>query len=65
MKAFWQAEAERLKAANNIEKEARGAERTAAGRPTSGAAAFLDDAKTRAADLFDGKPDLDGRADTR
>lgn len=63
MKAFKKAEAERLLAARAAEKEARDAERAAAGQPTSGPAAVLNDAKARAADLFDGKPDLDGKAD--
>ncbi|UVJ41026.1 hypothetical protein [Arthrobacter sp. CJ23] len=63
VKALKQADNERLKAAKQAEKEARDAERAAAGRPTSGPAAFLDEAKGRVADVFDGKPDLDGKPD--
>lgn len=58
MKALKQAEKERLQA----EKEA---ERAAAGRPTSGPAATLGDAKARIADVFDGSPDFDGKPDQK
>ncbi|OFI38809.1 hypothetical protein BIU82_17245 [Arthrobacter sp. SW1] len=58
MKALKQAEKERLQA----EKEA---ERAAAGRPTSGPAAALGDAKARITDVFDGSPDFDGQPDQK
>lgn len=65
MRAFKQAEAERSKTAKSSETETRDAERTAAGTPTSGLSAYPDDANSRATNLVDGKPDLDGRADTK